>query len=557
MANGISTSLLAISLALSSTCTAASVKLSAPQMGWNSYNYYSCAINESIIADNAKALVDTGLSKLGYQYVTPDCGWFSGLRDSDGALAWNLTRFPSGGQGLGDIIHGYGLKFGVYTDAGYWQCGSLNQFQGSLGFEKQDATAFARWGADSLKYDNCYNTNTTVGADFYSEESGSSQRFRTMGHALAEVDRDLVYQLCQWGVGHDLGSWASGIANSWRISVDIYNNWGSIWRILNQVIPFAKLTTAGSYPDMDMLIVGLGVLSKEEEKMHFGLWSIFKSPLILGNSIANPISPDSLAVISNQEVIAINQDPLGESAQLVRRSEKGYDIYAGKLSGGRMVLSVANWLNSSQTVTFNISQVLGIQSASARNVWAYQDVGELRQTYQTELAGHEMQILVLSDIEYAQTVSLATSYHVASEAIISGNATVVQCALGQCLPAQSKVASIGNGSANAAVTFTNIYSDTDGERVVGVDFINYDIAWESSWKKPQGTSSRNLTMSVNSGPLQQWSFPISGGNWFDSGRLVLDVDGFVKGVNNTLIVKAADGGMSGMAPDLVGIELFG
>lgn len=291
--------------------------------------------------------------------------------------------------------------------------------------------------------------------------------------------------------------------------------------------------------------------------MHFGLWSIFKSPLILGNSIADPIPSDSFDVISNQEVIAINQDPLGESAHLVRRSDKGYDIYAGNLSGGRMVFSIANWLNSSQTVTVNVSDIFGISSASARDVWAHQDIGELQQTYQTELAGHEMQNLVLSNIDYVKSTPLATSYHIASEAMISGNATAVQCALGQCLPAQSKVTSIGSGSANAAVTFTNIYSDTNGTKIVGVDFINYDIAWESSWKKPQGTSSRNMTISVNSGPLQQWSLPISGGNWFDTGRLLLDVDGFLQGSNNTLVFKAADGGMSGMAPDLVGIELFG
>jgi alpha-galactosidase len=148
MAKGIPTSLLATFLALGAMCTAASIKLSAPQMGWNSYNYYACDINETIIVDNAKALVGTGLNKLGYQYVTPDCGWFSGLRDSDGALGWNLTSFPSGGQGLGDIIHALGLKFGVYSDAGYWQCGSLNQLQGSLGRNEFPMFLTAQQAAD-------------------------------------------------------------------------------------------------------------------------------------------------------------------------------------------------------------------------------------------------------------------------------------------------------------------------------------------------------------------------------------------------------------------------
>lgn len=291
--------------------------------------------------------------------------------------------------------------------------------------------------------------------------------------------------------------------------------------------------------------------------MHFGLWSIFKSPLILGNSVSEPISPDSFAVISNKEVIAINQDPLGKSAELIRRSDQGYDIYAGELSGGRMVFSIANWVNSSQSVELNIAEVLGISSARARDAWASKDLGQLPPTYKTELAGHEMKIMVLSDIKYSRNTPRATSYYIASDAIISGNATAVQCAVGQCLPAQSKVVNIGSGSLNAAVTFTGIYSKTAGKKVLGADFINYDIAWESSWKRPQGTSSRNMTVSVNSGISKQWSFPISGGNWFETGRLLLDLDGFVEGANNTIVFKAADGGMSGMAPDLVGCELLG
>ncbi|CEL11360.1 hypothetical protein ASPCAL14463 [Aspergillus calidoustus] len=545
-------------LALAPTALTRTVKTSTPQMGWNSYNAYVCDITEDIIVDNAKALVETGLAKLGYEYVSPDCGWFNGERsDVTGALEWNMTRFPGGGEGLSKRVHALGLKFGLYSGAGYWQCGGLNKYPGSLGHEEADAKAFASWGVDALKYDNCYvnGTGPTVGADFYSEVSGSPERFRTMAKALSEVDRDVLYQLCQWGVGRDVGSWGASMANSYRISVDIYPNWGSVWRITNQAIAYAKYVEPGAYPDLDMLIVGLGVLSEQEERMHFSLWSIFKSPLLLGNSISLPIPKSSFAAIANQEVIAINQDPLGKSAELVRRfSEEGYDVYAGPLSGGRMVLGVANWLNTTNTASVDLERVLGITAARARDVWAHHSVGRLSGRYRTRLEGHEMRLLVLSDIVYAHEDEQGSTYYLGDEAALSGNASVVECPRGLCLPAGSKVTNIGSGPENAAVAFEDVFATSGGTKTLLLDYINYDIAWESSWKRPQGTSTRNVTVSVNSGPAKRWALPISGGSWFDTGRLAIEVEGFVEG-NNTVEFRAVNG-MSGFAPELVGFALF-
>ncbi|KAL3454412.1 glycoside hydrolase [Aspergillus insuetus] len=543
-------------LALITPCLARTLETSTPQMGWNSYNSGGCVVDEEIMIENAKGLVRNGLHKLGYEYVTADCGWYNTTRDSSGALQWNTTAFPSGGKVLGDKIHGLGLKFGVYSGAGYWQCGGGNKYPGSLGHERADAEAFARWGADSLKYDNCYNTldEPSNGADFYSDASASLDRHRAMAVELSKVDRDIVYQLCQWGVGEYLGSRGAAIANSWRISVDIYMNWGSIWRITNQAIAYAKYASPGAYPDLDMLIVGLGVLSEQEEKMHFSLWSIFKSPLILGNALSNPIPHSSFQVISNKEVIDINQDPLGKSAELVRRyTEEGYDIYAGELSGGRMVLGIANWMNTTQTVSIDLPSVIGVSSAQARDVWEHRHVGRISQTYRTRLEGHEMRLLVLSDVKHVRDETKLSSYYPAPQASVSGNASVVACGTGLCLPAGSKVTNIGNAASNAAVTFTDVLVQNGGCKTLLLDYINYDIAWESSWKKPQGTSSRNVTISVNSGPVKRWALPISGGSWFDTGRLALEVSGFEAG-NNTVEFRGVDG-MSGFAPDLVGFTL--
>lgn len=288
--------------------------------------------------------------------------------------------------------------------------------------------------------------------------------------------------------------------------------------------------------------------------MHFSLWSIFKSPLMLGNDLSSPITPGSFNVISNKEVIAINQDPLGKSAELVRRyTEEGYDVYAGELSDGRMVLGVANWLNTTRTVEIELVDVLGIEAARGRDVWAHRTVGRLSRKYRTRLEGHEMRLLVLSDIVYAQDKRKVSSYYLASQAALSGNASVVECPSGLCLPAGAKVTNIGSGPSNAAVTFEDVLATTSGTKTVLLDYINYDIAWESSWKKPQGTSTRNVTISVNEGPATRWALPISGGNWFDTGRLAMEIAGFEKG-NNTVEFRAVDG-MSVFAPDIVGFTL--
>lgn len=224
-----------------------------PPMGWNSYNTYNCLPSEDKIKLNAQRIVDLGLDKLGYTSVTTDCGWPARDRDAEGRMQWNATLFPSGGKALGDFIHGLGLDFGLYSGAGYLQCGSTD-LPASLGFEKIDAESFAEWGGDSLKYDNCYSTSRTVMVDSDSAEAQSPARFQHMAAELEAVDRDIQYFICQWGIGVDVGEWAAKIGNSWRISNDIYNAWRNMWRITNQVVPYYKHTTVGAFPDMDMLM---------------------------------------------------------------------------------------------------------------------------------------------------------------------------------------------------------------------------------------------------------------------------------------------------------------
>ena len=284
------------------------------------------------------------------------------------------------------------------------------------------------------------------------------------------------------------------------------------------------------------------------------MWAINKSPLIIGapiNAIKTPAS--SLAILGNKEVIAINQDPLGQQAQLIRRyTEEEWDVWAGNLSGSRMVVALANWKNSSSCVSVDLGSVLGIASAKARDVWSGKEVGAISGHYQKTLKGHQLHVLVLSDIVRAAAVPKPTEYYAAADAILSGAATKVSCASNQCLPSHRKVGNMGQGSGAAAVTFNNVIAITDGRKLLGVDFINYDVALASAWSG--GTNTRNMTISVNSGRPKRWAFPISGGNWYETGRLMVEVDGLKAGDNNSVEFRAFGDGS--WAPDLVGFEVF-
>lgn len=516
-------------------------------MGWNSYNTWNCFPSEEKIKQSAEGLIKLGLDKVGYNFVTVDCGWPSRDRDDQGRLQWNATLFPSGGKALGDYLHGLGLDFGLYSGAGYLQCGSTD-LPASLGYEQLDAESFAEWGGDSLKYDNCYATSNTTMVDSSSAEAQSPARFQHMAAELDAVERDIKYYLCQWGIGTDVGEWSAKIGNSWRISNDIYNAWRSIWRITNQVVPYFRHTTVGAFADMDMMIVGLNALSAEEERFHFGMWAINKSPLIIGAALDEArLSQTSLEIMMNTEIIAINQDILAKQAQLVRRyTEEQWDIWLGDLSDARKVLGIANWKNDTQSVGINLDS-LGIKSATARDVWAANDLGDVTGVQNIDLAGHELRIWVLSDIVAAAALK-PTVYNPASNATTSGAARVVTCSAGACLPTGSK---IGELASSSSVTFSNVVSGSKGVVLLGVDFINHDYAFTTAWEF--GDNIRNMTIAVNGGAAKRWAFPLSGGNWEESGRLHVEVDGFAIGANNTVVFA---GFGSGMAPDLVGFEIL-
>jgi alpha-galactosidase len=277
------------------------------------------------------------------------------------------------------------------------------------------------------------------------------------------------------------------------------------------------------------------------------MWAIMKSPLIIGCPISDETPKDSLEILENEEVIAINQDSLGEAATLALRNTEGeWDIWVGNLSENRKVVGISNWKDQPQSVTFDL-HVLGIGSASARDVWAGEDVGSISGEYTVELTAHEMQILVLTDIE-ATDGPQSEGYYGAQDAKLAGGATLISCSDTDCLPSNNKV---GNIDDESKVTLEGVSSSTAGKKLVGIDFINYEYSFHDAWGF--GTNTRNVTIQVNDEAAKKWTFPLGGNDWFESGRLTIELDGFTEGDDNVIVFAGTEGHW---APEFVGLELF-
>ena len=281
-----------------------------PQMGWNSWNKFATDINEDLIKATADSMVELGLVEAGYVYLNLDDGWH-GERDEQGFIHADPVKFPSGIKALADYLHERGLKLGIYSDAGTNTCAC---YAGSNGHEYQDAFTYASWGVDYLKYDWCYTNNLNpIGA------------YTTMRSALKRAGRPILFSICEWGSNRPW-EWAQNVGHSWRTTGDIGvaflpvpvtldENGRPRWRpqsvldILDQNEPLRAYAGPDHWNDPDMLEVGNG-MTVSEDRAHFTLWCMMAAPLILGNDLTN-MSDETLAIITNKDVISIDQDPLG------------------------------------------------------------------------------------------------------------------------------------------------------------------------------------------------------------------------------------------------------
>jgi alpha-galactosidase len=375
-----------------------------PPMGWNSWNKFACNVSEKLIKNIADAMVSSGMKDVGYTYIVIDDCWH-GKRDSLGFIQPDAERFPSGIKALADYIHSKGLKFGIYSCAGDQTCGSK---PGSRGYEYQDALQYAKWGVDYLKYDWCFTEGLkAVGA------------YTTMAKALVSAGHPIVFSLCEWG-DNKPWDWGSKVGHLWRTTGDIYDcfdcvidhgtwkSWG-VMKILDMQDGLRKYAGPGHWNDPDMLEVGNGGMTVNEDRAHFSMWSMIAAPLIAGNDIAT-MSPETKAILTNTEVIAINQDALGIQG-FKYNTRDSVETWFKPLKEGDWAVCFLNRSVKPQKIQFNWTAALVTDSINNLNmhpaqhsykmvdVWTKIEIGTTQKTLLAEVPAHDVLMMRLTPIK--------------------------------------------------------------------------------------------------------------------------------------------------------------
>jgi alpha-galactosidase len=315
-----------------------------PPMGFNSWitTYCDESLNEAMIKGVTDTIVANGLNDLGYQYVNVDDCWALPERDANGSLVPDPKRFPSGIKPVADYVHEKGLKFGIYTSAGTKTC-DPNGFPGALNHELEDANLFASWGVDFLKYDNCNN-----------EGVDAQHRYRKMHDALKATGRPIVLSICDWGESTPW-QWATGVGTLWRTGDDSKDNWASVLDNLNKNLPLAQYAGPGHWNDPDFLRVGSGGMTEAQYRSQFSLWSVMAAPLLIASDLRNA-SSETMATITNADVIAVDQDPLGMAGREIQ-SRGGLHVIVKPLAGGDQAVALFNGNATDATIETNLTDV--------------------------------------------------------------------------------------------------------------------------------------------------------------------------------------------------------
>ena len=328
-------------------------------MGWSSWNTYHVNISDSLIMRQADAMVAKGLKRAGYKYVNIDDGYFGGRDKQTGRLLIHPTRFPMGLKPVVEHIHRLGLKAGIYSDAGRNTCGSIYDNDtigigvGLYGHDRQDCDMFFReLGFDFIKVDYCGGTPHKRGDTLSLDEQ---TRYTEIAEAIQQTGRkDVRLNVCRWDYP---GTWVSSIASSWRMSRDIRAKWSSVKNIIKENLYLSAYAGGGHYNDMDMLEVGRG-MTQEEDYTHFAVWCMMSSPLLIGCDLTN-IRPETLRLITDKQLIAINQDPLGLQAYVAKRVGECYVLVKDikKLNGKERAVAFVNLSDKEQTMTLDLHDI--------------------------------------------------------------------------------------------------------------------------------------------------------------------------------------------------------
>lgn len=475
-------SLLALILATSS-CTSTHEKKAPesflpPLMGWSSWNTYHVNINEELIKKQADALVTHGLKDVGYLYINVDDGFF-GWRDETGKMHAHPERFPNGMRPISDYIHSLGLKAGIYSDAGDNTCGSIYDDDangvgsGLYGHEQQDMDLYLKeWNYDFIKIDYCGGRE--LGLD-------EEKRYTTICEAIKNTGRtDVSINICRWAFP---GAWAKSMARSWRISSDIRPRWESVKYIIRKNLYLSAYAGEGHYNDMDMLEVGRG-LQQEEEEVHFGMWCIMSSPLLIGCDMTT-IPEASLALLKNKELIALNQDPLGLQAYVVQHEAEEYVLVKDLEQKRGLVRAVALYNPSDTVCNFNVpfEKLEMGGTVKVRDVIECKDLGDMTDTIRLSVSPHSVAIWRLeAEKRLEPTFYEAEWAYLPCYDDLGKNPKQIFYAASPACSGKMKVSNIGGSEENIA-EWKEVYSEKGGE---------YDMTIYYSCDK-----NRKLEVSVN------------------------------------------------------------
>jgi alpha-galactosidase len=385
----LTSALLAAALATATAPALASPPSAAPTppMGWNSWNHFEAKIDDATVRAQADAMVSSGMRDAGYRYINIDDTW-EGTRDAAGVIHAN-AKFPDM-KALADYVHSKGLKIGIYSSPGPKTCAG---YEGSGGHETQDAQTYAAWGIDYLKYDLCsLGPSMLAAGSLEKAQDIELVAYRKMDAALKATGRPIVYSLCQYGVAQ-VWRWGGSVGgNLWRTTGDINDHFSRMATIGFGQAGLAKYAKPGNWNDPDMLEVGNGGMKPVEYRTHMSLWALLAAPLLAGNDLTK-MTPETLAILTNREVLAIDQDKAGRQGDRVH-AEGPLEVWAKPLSGGAKAVGLFNLSDQPSYVEVKFAAV-GLKGAvETRDVWAAKDLGKLT-GYRTLVPGHGVVLLRL------------------------------------------------------------------------------------------------------------------------------------------------------------------
>ncbi|KAG1747438.1 glycoside hydrolase family 27 protein [Suillus lakei] len=359
------------------------IDISDAVMGYNAWNAFACNVNETLIIQTAQYMKDYGLLDAGYNHVNLDDCWAMKNRSSTGEVMSDSIRFPSMNN-LTNQLHALGFYAGIYSDSGWFTCA---RYPGSFMHEEQDAMTFQSWGFDFLKYDNC-----AIPFDDIIQE-GMIGKYQRMADALAAVAEKtgttLIFSLCEWGWSQ-VWLWGAQISHSWRIDGDITPHWNSLASIINSASFITQATNHFGRNDLDMLEIGNGNLTYDEAKTHFTAWALVKAPLLIGTNASHllaTISQEMLSILKNQEIIAVNQDPVygtsispfrwGINPDWTYNATYPAQYWSGPSENGTVFMLI-NTLSEPADMFFNLTESPWIRAGiqySVRDLWTHTDNG--------------------------------------------------------------------------------------------------------------------------------------------------------------------------------------